>query len=69
MSLVTNILDEEVLSDETASKIYRLRWGIEVYYRTLKQTLGHQTLKSTSRQQFPDGLVGTLNEADRQHDL
>ena len=20
-------------------------------------------------QQFPDGLVGTLNEADRQHDL
>ncbi len=46
--LVTNILDEEVLSDETASKIYRLRWGIEVYYRTLKQTLGHQTLKSTS---------------------
>ena len=36
------------MSGQQALSIYRLRWGIEVYYRTLKQTLGHQTLKSTS---------------------
>jgi hypothetical protein len=46
VSLVTNLLDESVLSDADAAEVYRLRWGIELYYRSLKQTLGHQTLRS-----------------------
>ena len=44
--LVTNILDEAVLSDTDAAEIYRLRWGLELYYRAIKQTLGHHTLQS-----------------------
>lgn len=44
--LVTNILDADVLCDEDAAELYRLRWGLELYYRAIKQTLGHQTLQS-----------------------
>ena len=36
--LVTNELSERKLSDARASEIYRKRWGIEVQFRTLKQT-------------------------------
>ncbi len=46
--LLTNILDKEKLSDETAGILYRLRWGIEVYYRTDKQTFAHRRLLSHS---------------------
>lgn len=44
--LVTNVQDEQQLSDNDAAELYRLRWGIELYYRSLKQTLGHKTLRS-----------------------
>jgi Transposase DDE domain len=44
--LVTNILDETLLSDAQAAELYRFRWGIELYYRTFKQTLGHNLLQS-----------------------
>ena len=48
--LVTNVLDEDVLSDADAAELYRLRWGIELYYRSFKQTLGHKTLQSRTPQ-------------------
>ena len=44
--LLTNVLDAERLSDADAQAIYQSRWGIEVYFRHLKQTLGFTTLKS-----------------------
>jgi len=44
--LVTNILDEEQLSDSDAAEIYRLRWQLELYYRFVKQTFDHQRLHS-----------------------
>ena len=44
--LITNVLDPDVLSDEDAQAIYQSRWGIEVYFRHLKQTMGFTTLKS-----------------------
>lgn len=44
--LVTNIQDAQQLSDTDAAELYRLRWGIELYYRAFKQTLGHKTLRS-----------------------
>jgi len=34
------------LSDEQAATWYRLRWGVEVFYRSLKQTLGHRKMLS-----------------------
>lgn len=51
--LVTNIHDEAILSDEDAAEIDRLRWGLELHYRSLKQTLGHQTLRSRT----PEGAL------------
>ena len=44
--LVTNELDESRLSDEAMKAIYAARWGIEVYYRTFKQTWGFSQLLS-----------------------
>lgn len=38
--LVTNELNPSRLSDSQASEIYRRRWGIEVQFRSLKQTFG-----------------------------
>jgi hypothetical protein len=44
--LLTNVLNKGRMSDKTAGKIYRLRWGVEVFYRSFKRTLGFVKLKS-----------------------
>ena len=44
--LITNVLDPQILSDEDAQSIYQSRWGIEVHFRHLKQTMGFTRLKS-----------------------
>ena len=44
--LVTNVLDKKRLSDRQASELYRQRWGIEVQFRSLKQTFGRTKLRS-----------------------
>lgn len=44
--LLTNVLNQKRLTDKAAGKIYRLRWGSEVFYRTFKKTLDHVKLKS-----------------------
>ncbi|HEX4001435.1 MAG TPA: IS4 family transposase [Candidatus Acidoferrales bacterium] len=44
--LLTNVLEKSQLSDRTAARIYRLRWGIEVMWRSLKQTMGHHKVLS-----------------------
>ena len=49
--LVTNVLDESTLSDNDIGGLYRQRWGIEVLYRSLKQTMGRAKLRSDG----PDG--------------
>ncbi len=43
--LLTN-LPKEQLSRKQAGRLYRARWGIEVYYRTLKQTLRRRKMLS-----------------------
>ena len=43
--LLTN-LPKEQLSKQQAGRLYRARWGIEVYYRTLKQTLARRKMLS-----------------------
>jgi hypothetical protein len=45
-SLVTNVLDAKLLSDQQALQLYRMRWGIELQFRTLKQTFGRRMLRS-----------------------
>jgi len=46
--LVTSVLDEKALSDEQVVEIYRMRWGIEVFYRHFKQTFERRKLRSQS---------------------
>jgi hypothetical protein len=46
--LGTSVLDKKLLSDAQAGVFYRLRWGVEVCYRSLKQTLRRRKLLSAS---------------------
>lgn len=45
--LVTNLTKSQ-LSDRQAGRIYSARWGIELYFRTFKQTFGCRKLRSRS---------------------
>ena len=44
--LVTTVLEPERLSDAAMGRLYRLRWGVEVYYRHSKQTFEKRKLRS-----------------------
>lgn len=46
MYLATNVLADSDLSDESARRLYELRWSEEVYHRGFKQTLSHHKLLS-----------------------
>jgi hypothetical protein len=45
MWLLTSILSERKLSKTDIAKFYKMRWGIEVEYRGLKQTIDKHTLR------------------------
>jgi hypothetical protein len=44
--LVTNVLDPHELTNGAARQLYQLRWGIELQFRTIKQTFGRAKLRS-----------------------
>lgn len=44
--LVTSVLAKSQLSDADVAKVYRARWGIELFYRNFKQTFGCRKLRS-----------------------
>jgi len=44
--LVTDVMDPRQLPARTASELYRRRWGVEVAFRTLKQTLSRRAVRS-----------------------
>jgi hypothetical protein len=46
LDLVTNVLDSKALSRQTAALLYEMRWGVEVFYRTTKQTLQKRKMLS-----------------------
>lgn len=60
--LVTSVLSASQLSDAQVVGLYRRRWGIEVFYRSLKQTYGRRKLRSTkaenARVEMAWGLAG-----------
>jgi hypothetical protein len=60
MYLVTNVLDPEALSDNTAGVLYEMRWGIEVFYRSLKQTLEKRKMLSRSPEAAKCELTWTM---------
>lgn len=46
--LGTSVLEPERLSDRDAAALYRMRWGVEVCYRSLKQTLDRRKVRSAA---------------------
>lgn len=46
--LITNVLDRTRMNQRKAGLLYRLRWGIEVGFRTLKQTLERRKMRSAA---------------------
>ena len=46
MHLVTNVLEETRLSVPEAIRLYQLRWGVELQFRSMKQTFGRRKLRS-----------------------
>ena len=42
--LLSSVLSRQTLSNAAAAKMYRLRWGVEVMWRGLKQTLDHHKM-------------------------
>lgn len=62
--LVTNVLSSTQLSKDTAGKLYRARWGVEVFYRSFKQTLQRRKMRSdaprTAVVELQWSLIGLL---------
>jgi hypothetical protein len=50
MHLLTSVLGAATLKDEEIAYLYKLRWGIEVMYRTFKRTLEHHKMRSDTPQ-------------------
>ena len=46
MCLITNVMSKKRLSDRQIAQIYKARWGVEVFFRTFKQTFGRRKLRS-----------------------
>jgi hypothetical protein len=44
--VVTSVLSAHRLTDQQALRLYRQRWGVELQFRTLKQTFGRSKLRS-----------------------
>lgn len=58
--LLTNVLDSKRLSRKAAGAIYRKRWGVELFYRTLKRTLGCVKLRSKAARRARIELEWTM---------
>lgn len=57
--LLTSVLEASVLTDRQVGRMYRRRWGLEVFYRSLKQTMQKHTLRSRT----PKGAAMELDWA------
>ena len=44
--LVTNVLDESALTEKSVGVLYEMRWGVEVFFRSFKQTMEKRRLLS-----------------------
>jgi len=58
--VVTNVLDPARLSRAAAGELYRARWGVEVGFRTLKQTLDRRKMRCAAPAQARLELHATL---------
>lgn len=58
--MITNVLDHDRLNDETAGMAYQMRWGVEVFHRSIKQTLGRRKMRSAAPTQATLELHWTI---------
>jgi hypothetical protein len=58
--LLTNVTNPSRLPPAAASRLYAARWGIEVNYRSLKQTLGRRKLLAASPEMGAWELAGNV---------
>ncbi|MBX3436379.1 MAG: IS4 family transposase, partial [Planctomycetaceae bacterium] len=62
LHLIVSVLSPRRLSDRQVAALYRARWGVEVFYRHLKQTFGRRKLRScaaaNARVELEWSLVG-----------
>ena len=59
MYLLTNLASEQ-MSDKQAAVLYEMRWGVEVFYRSMKQTLARRKMLSRAPRQARTELGWTL---------
>ena len=52
MYMLTSVLDEEKLTRKQIARFYEMRWGIEVEFRGLKQTLDRAKLRCRNDKRF-----------------
>jgi hypothetical protein len=60
MCLITNVLESEHLSHRSAAMLYRMRWGVEICYRSLKETLSRRKMRSDAPRNARIELHGAL---------
>jgi IS4 transposase len=48
VNLLCSVVEKSKLSDACIGRIYQRRWGIELYYRSMKQTMGNRKMLSDS---------------------
>jgi hypothetical protein len=58
--LVTNVLETSRLSRAMAGELYAARWGVEVEYRGLKQTMDHRKVLARTPQAGEMELAGAV---------
>lgn len=58
--LVTNVRDKKALSEKSAGVLYEMRWGVEVFYRSLKQTLQRRKMLSHTPEAAKCELTWTM---------
>ena len=79
MHLLTNVLQRSKLTDAAVREMYRLRWGVEVMFRSIKHTMQLRKARSwtpkASEQELEWGMMGVwmlgllaLTEQCRRHD-
>jgi hypothetical protein len=51
LTVVTDVMSEDEMSIQQAAVLYRMRWGVEVFYRSLKQTLAKRKMRSGAPRQ------------------
>jgi hypothetical protein len=58
--LVTNVMGEKALSNKSAGVLYEMRWGVEIFYRSLKQTMQRRKMLSRTAEPAKCEMVWTM---------